>query len=170
MRKENIVRLIGLGGILTSISVLLQSAPVFIPIIGLALSPFSTLPVALAAVINVYLGMVVLLSSVLILIAVSIQEAAIFLFTTGILGIVLGSMIFRKGRLVNILSSSIVLSIGMIILTYVVAVPGFVELLGTYSFIFIISIYLMFSLVYVSIWAIFLKRLANYLLKIKLLE
>ena len=85
MKKVNLVYQIGLGGILTSITVILQSAPVFLPIIGLILSPFSTLPVALAALINVYLGLGVFTSSLFILLIVSIQEGAIFLFATGIL-------------------------------------------------------------------------------------
>ncbi|CUH92096.1 hypothetical protein [Herbinix luporum] len=168
MKKINLVYQIGLGGILTSITVILQSAPVFLPIIGLILSPFSTLPVALAALINVYLGLGVFTSSLFILLIVSIQEGAIFLFATGILGIVLGSLLFRKGILITILASSLTLSIGMILLTLIVAIPGFVYMVTCFAFIFIIIIYLMFSLAYVSIWTICFRRLANYLFKINI--
>ncbi|AFS77558.1 hypothetical protein Curi_c04830 [Gottschalkia acidurici 9a] len=55
----NISRFICIGGILTTIAVLFQSAPVFLPAIGLALSPLSTLPIAIAAVSNISLGFTV---------------------------------------------------------------------------------------------------------------
>lgn len=168
MKKMKLVRFIGLGGIFTAITVLLQSAPVFLPVIGMALSPFSTLPVALAAVINTYLGTGVLLSSAIILIAVSIQEASILLFATGIFGVVMGALIFRKGILAAIIFSSLSLSAGMMILTYLVAVPGFVELADSLPFTSILFIFLLFSFIYASIWNVCFRRFANYLLKLKL--
>lgn len=168
MKKEKLIQLISLGGILTAMTVLLQATPVFLPVIGLMLSPFSTLPVAMAALINNYLGVGVFLSSLLILIVVSIQEAAILLFTTGMLGLVFGAMIFRKGVLVTTLSSVIALTIGMMILTYIVAIPGFADITNSYSFLHILIIYLIFSLAYTSIWITCFKRFVNYLKKIKL--
>ncbi|HEY9060778.1 MAG TPA: hypothetical protein VIO64_09790 [Pseudobacteroides sp.] len=165
-----IARFISIGSLLTSLTVLLQSAPVLLPVVGLALSPLSTLPIALAAVFNISLGITVLFSSALILIMVSVQEAIILLFTTGILGTVIGTLLYRKGIVVSILSSAIILSIGIIILTYIVGVPAFGDLTGTLSFPFALITFFMFSLIYVSIWNICFRKFANYLIKIGLIK
>ncbi|MCX7920504.1 MAG: hypothetical protein N3B21_00555 [Clostridia bacterium] len=165
-----IVRFISVGGLLTSLTVLLQSAPVFLPAIGLALSPLSTLPIALATVFNISLGITVLFSSALILTIVSPQEAIILLFTTGLLGTVMGTLLYRKGIIVSILSSTIILSIGMIILTYIVGISAFGGLTGTLSFPITLIIFFIFSLVYVSIWNICFRKFTNYLIKINLIK
>ena len=94
-------RFICLGGILTAIAVLFQSAPVFLPAIGFALSPLSTLPIAIAAVSNISLGLTVFISSALILVIVDVQETIILLFTTGLLGIVMGTFLFRNGIIIS---------------------------------------------------------------------
>ena len=145
MTKVKVVRYISLGGILTAMAVILQSSPVFLPTIGLLLSPSSTLPIALASVINPYFSFMVLLSSVLILIAVSIQEALILLFTTGLLGLIMGGLIYRKGIFASIFASMISLIIGMMILTYVLVIPGFVSFTSSLSIITIVIIYFIFS-------------------------
>lgn len=154
------------GGILTTIAILFQSAPVFLPAIGLALSPFSTLPIAIAAVSNISLGFAVFFSSALILVIVSTKEAIILLFTTGLLGIVIGSFLYRKGIAISILFSSIALSLGMVFLTYIVGIPAFAELSNSLSTPLIIIIFLSFSLVYASIWSIGLRKFIRYLIKI----
>lgn len=125
MKKVKAIRYICLGGILAAITVILQSAPVYLPVIGLVLSPLSTLPIAMATVINAYLGIMVLISSSLILIIVSIQEALILLFATGLIGLILGGLIHRRGYLASILAALVSLMIGLMILTYIVAIPGF---------------------------------------------
>lgn len=89
----NAVRFISIGGILTTIAVIFQSAPVFLPVIGLAFSPLSTLPIALAAFYNISLGIAMFFSSALILTLVSVQETVILLFTTGLLGIIMPNTI-----------------------------------------------------------------------------
>lgn len=166
----NIVRFICIGGILTTLTVLFQSAPVFLPGIGLALSPLSTLPVGIAAVSNISLGFTVFFSSALILVIVSVQETIILLFTTGLLGIVIGALLYRKGIIISILFSSITLSLGMMFLTYIVHISGFVDLTSSLSAPLTFLIFFSFSLVYTSFWNIFLKKFMNYLIKIKLIS
>lgn len=166
----NIGRFICIGGILTTIAVLFQSAPVFLPAIGLALSPLSTLPIAIAAVSNISLGFTVFFSSALILVIVSAQEAIILLFTTGLLGIVMGTLLYRKGIIISILFSSIALSLGMISLTYIVGISAFVDLASKLSTPLTFLIFFLFSLVYASIWNICLRKFMNYLIKIRLIS
>ncbi len=166
----NNVRFISIGGILTTLTVLFQSAPAFLPAIGLFLSPLSTLPIAIAAFYNVSLGITVFFSSAIILILVNVQEAIILLFTTGLLGIVIGTLLYRKGIFVSILFSSIVLSLGMILLTFVVGISAFGDLTSSLSMFLTVLVFISFSLIYVSIWNIFLRKFINYLIKIKLIN
>lgn len=166
----NISRFICIGGILTAVAVMCQSAPVFLPAIGLVLSPLSTLPIAIAAVFNISLGLTVFFSSALILAIVSIQETIILLFTTGILGIVIGTLLYRKGLKVSILFSSIILSLGMIFLTYIAGISAFVDLTSSLSAPLTFLIFFSFSLVYASIWNICFRKFMNYLKQIKLIR
>ncbi|ARC86143.1 putative membrane protein [Clostridium argentinense CDC 2741] len=170
MKKMNIIRFICIGGILTAVAVLFQSAPVFLPVIGLALSPLSTLPIAIAAVSNISLGFTVFFSSALILAIVSAQETIILLFTTGLLGIVIGTLLYRKGIIISILFSSIILSLGIIFLTYIVGIPAFVDLTSSLSTPLTFLIFFSFSLIYASIWNICFRKFMNYLIKIKLIS
>ena len=164
------VRFICIGGLLTTVAVLFQSAPVFLPVIGLALSPLSTLPIAIAAVINISLGFTVFFSSALILAIVSVQETIILLFTTGLLGIVIGLLLYRKGIIISFLLSSITLSLGMLFLTYIAGISAFADLADSLSTSYTFFIFFSFSLIYAGIWNICLKKFMNYLITIKLIS
>lgn len=163
----NLVNIICIGGMLTAIAVIFQSAPVFLPGLGLALSPLSTLPIAIAAVLNIFLGLLVFFSSALILSIISVQETIIFLFTTGLLGMVMGALLYRKGIIISIFFSCITLSLGIIFLTYIVGINGFTDLSNSLSKTFIILIFFIFSLIYASIWNICFQKFVKYLPKIK---
>lgn len=169
MQKLNTSRFICIGAILVALTVIFQSAPVFLPSIGLALSPFSTLPIAIAAVINISLGFLVFFASVLILVIVSVEETIILLFTTGVLGIVIGTLLYRKGIKISILVSSVALSLGMICLTYIIGISAFVDLTRLISTPIIFLAYFSFSFIYACIWNICFKKFMNYLSKIKLI-
>lgn len=169
MQKLNTSRFICIGAILVALTVIFQSAPVFLPSIGLALSPFSTLPIAIAAVINISLGFLVFFVSVLILVIVSVEETIILLFTTGALGIVIGTLLYRKGIKISILVSSVALSLGMICLTYIIGISAFVDLTRLISTPIIFLAYFSFSFIYACIWNICFKKFMNYLSKIKLI-
>jgi len=166
----NISRFICIGGILTTVAVLFQSAPVFIPAIGLAISPLSTLPIGVAAVSNISLGFITFFSSALILVILSLQEAIILLFTTGLLGIVIGTLLYRKGIIISILFSSIALFLGMIFLTYIACIPWFAALADSLPAPLTFLTFSSFSVVYTSIWNIILRNFMNYLIKIKLIS
>ena len=166
----NVGRFICIGGILTAITVLLQSAPVFLPAIGLVLSPLSTLPIAIAAIINISLGFTVFLSSALILTIISVQETIILLFTTGLLGILMGTLLYRKGVIISLFFSSIALSLGMMFLTYLLGIPAFVDFTSSLSYPLIYLIFFSFSLIYSSIWNFCFRNFINYLIKIKFIS
>lgn len=168
MKKIDVIRFVSVGGMLTALAVLFQAAPVFLPAIGLVLSPLSTLPIAIAAASNFLLGLSVLFSSAILLTIVSVQEALILLFTTGLLGIVIGTFLNKKGIIISTLISALALSLGMIVLTYIIGVPAFVELASSLSTPLILFIYFLFSLVYTSIWNICVRKLMKYLSSLKI--
>lgn len=163
MKKIDIIRFVSVGGMLAALTVIFQAAPVFLPAIGLVLSPLSTLPIAIAAASNILLGFSVLFSSSILLTIVSVQEALILLFTTGLLGIVIGALLNRKGIIISTLISGLALFLGMIVLTYVIGVPAFVEMARSLSTLLILFIFILFSLVYSSIWNICIRKLMKYL-------
>lgn len=168
MRKMSVVRSISIGGILTTLAVMFQSAPIFLPTIGMALSPLSSLPIALAAYVNLSLGISTLISSTILLMFISIEEALILLFTTGLLGVVLG-VLYQKSLLISILYSAMALTIGMIVLTYIVGIAAFGDLTNSFSIIVTILIFIIFGIIYSTIWNIYLKKFIQYLIKMKLL-
>lgn len=170
MKQMSIARFISIGSILTTVAVLFQSAPLFLPVIGLAVSPLSTLPIAIAAVSNASLGFTVFFSSVLILTIFSVQETIILTFTTGLLGIVMGTFLYRKGIIISILFSSITLSLGMISLTYIIKISAFVDFTSSLSTSLTFLIFLIFSFIYTSIWNICFEKFMNYLIKINLIS
>ena len=163
MKKIDVIRFVCVGGMLTALTVIFQAAPVFLPAIGLVLSPLSTLPIAIAAASNILLGFSVLFSSAILLTIVSVQETLILLFTTGMLGIVIGAFLNKKGLIISTLISGLTLSFGMIVLTYIVGIPAFVDLTRSLSTPLILFIFFLFSLVYASIWNFCIRKLMKYL-------
>lgn len=170
MKKMNKVRFISIGGILTTITVIFQSAPVFFPAIGLLFSPLSTLPIAIAAFYNISLGITVFFSSALILTFVNVQEAIILLFTTGLLGIAIGTFLYRKGIFISILFSTIILTLGMLSLTYIVGISAFGDLTSSVSIPLTLLIFTSFSFIYVSIWNLYFRKFMDYLIKIRIVN
>ncbi len=166
MKKSDIVRFTSIGGLLTAVAVLFQSAPVFLPAIGLALSPFSTLPVAMAAAFHLSLGITVLISSAGILIFVSLQETMIFLFATGLLGIILGALLHSKRVFVPILEAAIALTLGILILTYVAVIPSFADFAASFPVPLIAVLFFAFSFVYASIWLLCIRKFFKKLIQI----
>lgn len=163
-------RQISFGGVLTAITVLLQSAPVFFPGLGLLLSPFSTLPVIIGAVYQIPMGLLVYFSAIIILLYIHLQEAIIFLFTTGLLGIVIGSFLYRKGLLFSIIFSFFVLTLGIISLTYVAKIPAFGDATGSLPIFVTLLLFSLFSLVYVTLWNVYIRKFINFLKKRNILK
>ncbi len=151
-----------------ALTVLFQSAPVFLPGIGLALSPLSTLPVAIAAASDILLGVAVFFSSAVLLAVVSTQESIILLLTTGLLGIVTGTLLYRKGIVISILFSSIALFPGIVVLTYITGISEFTLIKDPLATLLSLIIILIFSTVYASVWNIILNKFIKHLSKIKL--
>ena len=158
MKKSKHIKSIVICSLLSSIAVVLQTAPIYLPGLGIFLSPLSTLPIAIAAIISIPLGIYVYIASILLLLILNLQESIIFLFTTGLIGLLIGLIIFRKGLFISICASSISLILGMIVLTYIISIPGFSLLFQETKFYIVIIIYVFFSIIYNSIWNVIILK------------
>ncbi len=154
---------VSIGGILTALAILFQSAPIFLPGMGLILSPLATLPVALATIRSSYLGIMVFLSSALVLILVNPQEAAIFIMTTGLLGLSLGISL-NKRIVPSIAVCTIVLFIGIYLLKNAAGLAVFGSLTSDAPFLIEAALFALFALVYSVIW-VFLVRFFAHILR-----
>ena len=143
---------ISVGGALTAMTVFCQSAPIFLSSVGLLISPFSTFPILLASLFSLPLGLSVLFCSAFILTFISVQETLILLFTTGLLGLSIGTLIKRMNKGLTVLFSSLILSLGLTLLTYVVGIDGFKHFTHSFLFPLLLFIYVSFSAIYSSVW------------------
>lgn len=166
MKINSSARIVSIGGIFSALAVVFQSSPVFLPGIGLALSPFATLPIALAALASTYSGIIALFASALILLFISPQEAAIFLLTTGPLGFALGAS-YNKGFLKSLAVTGGVLFIGVNILTHVIGIAAFGDLTPDSSLITAAFIFMLFAPFYSCIWIFILNLFVNLLKRTK---
>lgn len=166
MKINNPAQIVSIGGILTTLAVLFQSLPVFLPGMGLIISPLATLPIALAAVGSTNLGVISLFSSTLILLLISPQEAVIFLFATGLLGLTLGAS-YNKRITQSIATATITLFIGINILIHIVGIAAFGDLTPDSSLITEAFIIMLFSLIYSGMWIFILRFFVSIFKKTK---
>lgn len=163
--KKEAARIVGMGGGFVALAVMFQASPAFMPGIGLLLSPFSTLPVALSAFLSPCSGLISLLASIFILLFISPQEAIIFILTTGPLGLVLG-ICYRKGVFISILAAAGTIFTGICLLIYAAGVAAFGGLTPGNVSLPAFCIFILFSLCYSYIWTLMLKFFVKLLKKI----
>lgn len=112
------------SALMASISVLLQSSGTFIPVVGLFISPFATLPILLSSNVSIHYGALSYICASIMLGIISPEESLIFFFTTGILGLVLGAGLHLKiNKFVSIFFASSILTIGSLIMVVLLEFP-----------------------------------------------
>lgn len=119
-----------LTAILSSFAAIFQSAGGFMPGIGFAVSPLTTLPIFLATILSVKFGILAYIVTILLLLLIQPSELFIFPFTTGILGLALGAT-FPKSRLIVVLTAGASLFTGIIVLLYLFRFPVLGPAVGT---------------------------------------
>ena len=167
--NKNAAQTICQCGLLTALAVLLQSAPVFLPFLGMAISPLATLPVALAATRSGAMGVSSLAAATLILCAVSPQEAAVFVCSTGLLGFNLGLLHSRRMALV-VPAAGLALYGGILALGYVFSIPVMGYLTPQAPSTPTALILLAFSLLSAALWTWLMRLVTNFLVKLKSLK
>ncbi|MDF2686991.1 MAG: hypothetical protein K0S55_2174 [Clostridia bacterium] len=143
---------------ITGLAVIFQASPVFLPAIGLLISPFSTLPVMLAAMYSIYSGILSFICGGIILFFISPQEAIIFLFTTGLLGLILG-ITLKRSFLFSWFISSVALFIGIILMTYTIGMTAFTEFAEQFPIYITFIIFILFSFIYSGAWILAAKKI-----------
>lgn len=141
-----------MGSILAAIAALLQSAGIFTGI-GYALSILTTLPIILATVISIRLGLMSYLITILLLFFLQPSELFVFPFTTGLLGLSLGiGLRWFKHSFLAIGFASLSLSTGIMFLLYIIKFPVLGPSIShSFDFRVIIGI-LLFSFLYTWLW------------------
>jgi hypothetical protein len=157
-----------LGG-MAALSVLFQVSPVFLPIAGLLLSPFSSLPIAIGTLLYPKGALPMFLAASGIVSIVYWQEGVVFLFATGPLGIAAAlAAMSSSQRWRKILVSGLILTSGILILTFIIGLPGMVEAFENLHVFTMVLVVFIFSLTYSWLWVhivLILKKRLLQLLK-----
>lgn len=156
-----------LGAVLVSITVIIQASPLYLPVVGISLSALSTLPVALASYYNGTTGFLTYLSAGVLLFFWNVPQAVIFLFSSGLLGVILGVLIRCKLPLITVITvPALVITLGIILAGTLLGIPVFPWLTG-FEKIFILPVMLLCCVVYTSVWvpvlAAIITRLRSFL-------
>lgn len=143
---------ITLAGLLTAITVILHAAPVFLPVVGLALSPLSSLPVIIGALLFADRVLPMFLAAAALLLLINVQEAIIFLLATGPLGLTAALVavsdipLWRK----SLIPTSL-LTCGILLLIFLVGLPGLQNIVSSLSIIILLAI-ILFSFIYSALF------------------
>ncbi|MET3196080.1 hypothetical protein [Bacillus sp. OAE603] len=106
------------------IAAILQSAGGYLPGIGLFLSPLATAPILLCSMFSISSGIKCYFLTILLLCILQPTELMVFPFTTGLLGLGIGSSFcFFKKRVNIIATGAILLFLGIMSLLYAFQFP-----------------------------------------------
>lgn len=160
---------ITLAGLLAAITTILHSAPVFLPVIGLALSPLSSLPVIIGTLLFADRVLPMFLAAAVLLFLINAQEAIIFLLATGPLGLstalaAVPTVPFWQKSLVP----ALLLTCGILLLIFLVGLPGLQNIVGHLNLTIFLAIVLfsfIYSLLFVGIASFLQKRMFSILTK-----
>ncbi|MFB7139401.1 hypothetical protein ACFCYN_07105 [Gottfriedia sp. NPDC056225] len=154
-----------LVSILACIAAFFQAAGGFLPVVGLFLSPLATAPILICSMFSVTNGLKSYFLTIILLLILQPTELIIFPFTTGLLGIGIGSSFyFFKKRLSIILAGAILLVLGIMNLLFIFHFPVLGPASSDSFSTFTVLIILIFSFFYCWLWVeialIISKRLA----------
>ena len=112
--------------LMAALAAVLQSAGGLMPGIGYFFSPFATAPILLGASISFRSGITTYLVTICLLFLIQPSELVIFPFTTGLLGLGIGSTFcVLNGRLRILISNGLLLFLGICIPLYGFDFPVF---------------------------------------------
>ncbi|WP_088072686.1 hypothetical protein [Gottfriedia luciferensis] len=151
------------------IAVILQSAGGYLPGIGFFISPIATAPILFCTMFSIRFGLKSYFLTIMLLFILQPTELIVFPFTTGLLGLGIGSsfFFFRK-RLSMIASGAILLIVGIMCLLFVFHFPVLGPI-GAHSFsILTTGCILLFTFFYSWLWVeialVIFKRLKKILI------
>ncbi|QKE72910.1 hypothetical protein HPK19_08895 [Arthrobacter citreus] len=147
------------------IAAFFQAAGGFLPVVGLFLSSLATAPILICSMFSITNGLKSYFLTIILLLILQPTELIIFPFTTGLLGIGIGSSFyFFKKRLSIILAGAILLVLGIMNLLFIFHFPVLGPASSDSFSTFNVLIILIFSFFYCWLWVeialIISKRLA----------
>lgn len=146
--------------LLASITTLLQLSAIFFPGPGHILSAFTTLTVAIAAYMGPRGGIFCYVISTMLTFMLQPSELPLLALCTAPLGLILGwSLHYRFYKLLTVLAGTVILTNGLLIITFILGVPAFGALLFNSGYWTNITIYACFSFVYSYAWYGFVKQI-----------
>ncbi|GIP36089.1 hypothetical protein [Paenibacillus sp. J2TS4] len=138
---------------LATLSAIFQSMGGFLPGVGYLISPLATPPIVLSTVLSVGSGLTAYFLAILLLFFIQPSELIVFPFTTGLLGLGIGSsLLYLKIRLSAMLVGSFSLWAGILLLLYVFRFPVLGPAVSSTFNLSTIAIVYVFSLFYSWLW------------------
>jgi len=139
--------------LLATLAVIFQSMGDFLPGVGYLISPFATAPIVLCAIFSLSSGLTAYLLVILLLFFIQPGELIIFPFTTGLLGLGIGSaLLYSRIRLFVIVAGALFLLSGILLLLYIIQFPILGPTVSTTWSIVKTAIIAIFSLLYSWLW------------------
>ncbi|PEL07636.1 hypothetical protein [Bacillus sp. AFS017336] len=154
-----------LVAIFACIAAFFQAAGGFLPVVGLFLSPLATAPILICSMFSITNGLKSYFLTIMLLLILQPTELIIFPFTTGLLGIGIGtSFYFFKKRLSIILAGAILLVLGIMNLLFIfhfpVLGPAFSDSFSTLTVLIIFIFSFFYCWLWVEIALIIFKRIS----------
>ena len=157
---RNYSREITTASLLAALAALLHAAPVYLPLVGMALSPLSSIPIIIGVLLFADGALAMFLAAALLLFFINVEEAMIFSLATGPLGLATALAAIPNIPLwKKIAIPTVLLTCGILLLAFLVGVPGIQSLIGTFT-LFGLDLILAFSLLY-SLLFMGLARLSH---------
>ncbi|NLK07510.1 MAG: hypothetical protein GX316_02285 [Firmicutes bacterium] len=158
---------LAVASLLAASAAILQAAPVYLPGVGMALSPLSSIPIIVGTLLFREMALPMFLTSGALLFIASLEEAVIFLLATGPLGVSVAFFAASDMPLwQRLLFPAVLLTSGIALLTFSVGLPGLQSIVSHISVSAFVGIFL-FSLAYTSLFLgiahMLQKRTALYL-------
>jgi hypothetical protein len=140
------------GALLASFATILQSAGI-LGGLGYLFSALSTLPILIATIISLQLGFLSYIVAFVMISIIQPSELFAYPFTTGLLGLSMGFAFrfFKNGFLVAIFSG-ITLTLGILVLLYIIQFPILGPSVTSNVDINIVMMIVLFSIIYSWIW------------------
>jgi hypothetical protein len=153
-----------LVSIFACIAAILQAAGGYLPGIGFFLSPLATAPILLCSMFSITFGVMSYFLTIMLLFILQPTELIVFPFTTGLLGLGIGSSFhFFKKRLSIFATGTILLTLGIMNLLYIFHFPVLGPVISDSFSILTTGSILLFAFLYSWLWVeislIIFKRL-----------
>lgn len=152
MRRQR-PSMIVFGGMMAALAAALQLGPIYLPIVGVLLAMVSSLPMAIQALRDPRWAPLSAGVAAVVMFTIAPQEATIFAFTSGPLGLAVGYAIrlgLRRWQAIPMVGA--VLLAGILLLAYLIGLPPLGPGLATWSLSAQLGAYASFSLIWGALW------------------